>query len=99
MRWSHVEHHLLADVGTFTTQCRIRCGHAGDRIRRFNLANRKWHGRKLQSKKITTLEGQHLRWRVSRRTQDKSRERTLAACWRWHSAIANFIARAQNEVT
>src|SRR5437588_11036757 len=45
MRWSHVEHHLLADVGVSgLTQCCLGCGHSGNRVGRFNFAHRKSHG-------------------------------------------------------
>jgi hypothetical protein len=37
----------------------------------------------------------HLRWRVNHGAQDNSGERTLAACWQWHFAIANFVAGAE----
>src|SRR5438876_12341828 len=59
MRWPHVEHHLLADVGVSgLTHCCLGCGHSGNRVGRFNFAHRKAHG-----------IGFDLRWRVEVRAQ------------------------------
>src|SRR5438132_2741519 len=53
MRWSHVQHHLLADVGVSRLpHCRVGCGHSRDWVGRFNFARRKWHESSYKVKSV-----------------------------------------------
>src|SRR4029077_18288820 len=86
MRRPHVEHHLLTDlVLPRLAQCRVGRGHPRNRDRRFHLARRGCPGRRSYNVPARIYAGE---WNFV--PQAISGERTLAACWRWHSAIANF---------
>src|SRR4029077_12411901 len=89
MRRPHVEHHLLTDlVLPRLAQCRVGRGHPRNRDRRFHLARRGCPGRRSYNVPARIYAGE---WNFV--PQAISGERTLAACWRWHFAIANFWYR------
>src|SRR5262249_48192875 len=78
MRRPHVEDHLLANIVVpRLAQCRVDRGYSRNRVWRFDLARRKWHGRRSYNVPGKIYAGG---WNFV--PQAIFGERAFAACWR-----------------